>query len=222
MVLLPLLLACDAAPEGPFALSFDGAPDCGTVDLSEAPPDSFTVDAWVRGDPDAFDAMRPIVLWNQVFNLSQNASGQLLFTVGPDGVGAAYVFSVLDGVLHHVSGAYDGGDGSVRLFVDGAFVGSSGAAAFTGEEPDDRIQFGCARAATEGFYGLIDEVRISSVARQVDDFEPPTGPYRKDADTWMLFHFDEGTGDTALSETGGYEMVLTDTEWAESELGGEG
>ncbi len=215
MLLLPLLVACETNPEGEFALSFDGAPDCATIDLDEAPPASFTVDAWVRGDPEAYAALRPIVMWNQVFTLQQTAEDQLLFTVGADTVGASYAFSVLDGVLHHVSGAYDGGDGSLRLFVDGSFVGAGGTQAFVGDEPDDRIQVGCAKAATEGFFGVIDELRISSVSRQLDDFELPSAPYEKDADTWMLFHLDEGTGDTARSTVGNYEMRITDTEWTE-------
>jgi hypothetical protein len=215
MLLLPLLLACETAPEGDYALSFDGAPDCASIDLDEAPPASFTTDVWLRGDPEAFDALRPIVMWSQVFTLQQTADGQLLFTVGTENTGASYGFGVLDGVLHHVSAVYDGADGAMRLFVDGDFVASGATAAFVGEQPDDRIQVGCAKAATEGFYGVIDELRISSVARQVDDFELPSAPYEKDADTWMLFHLDEGAGETAASATGDYEMRITDVEWTE-------
>lgn len=220
MLLLPLLLACEPAPEGEHAISFDGAPDCASVDLDEAPPSSFTVDVWVRGDPDAFDSLRPIVMWSDVFTLQQTADAQVLFTVGAEQVGASYGFSVLDGVLHHVSAAYDGGTGTARLFVDGAFVASASETAFVGEEPDDRIQVGCAKAATEGFYGVIDELRISSVARQEDDFELPSGPYKKDADTWMLFHLDEGTGETAASAAGSFEMRITDAEWIEFSVAG--
>ncbi len=219
-LLLPIFVACDVATDGQFALSFDGAPDCATIAVSEAPPASFTVDVWMRGDPEAFVAMRPLVLWNEVFNLSQNADEQVVFTVGADGVGASYAFSVMGGGLHHLSGVYDGADGSARLFVDGSFVGASPAAAFVGSAPDDRIQVGCAVQATEGFYGVLDEVRISSVARQADDFAVPTGAYKKDADTWALFHLNEGSGTTAASETGSFVMETNDTEWAEFSVGG--
>lgn len=219
MLLLSLLIACEVAPEGAHALSFDGAPDCATIEIDEAPPGSFTVDVWVRGDPDAFDALRPIVMWSDVFTLQQTADEQLLFTVGAEQTGASYGFTVLDGVVHHVSAVYDGADGSMSLFVDGAFAAAAAGEAFVGDKPDDRIQVGCAKAATEGFYGVIDELRISSVARQTDDFELPSGPYKKDADTWMLFHLDEGTGDTATSATGNFEMLVTDTEWVPFELG---
>lgn len=220
MLLLALLQACDSAVEGPHALAYDGSPDCATIDVSDAPPSSFTVEVWLRGDPDAFTAMRPMVLWKHVFNLSENADEQVVFVIGDEEVGASSPFTLMDGQLHHVAGTYDGTDGTARLFVDGALVGQSGTAAFVGD-PDSRVQFGCAKEATEGFYGILDELRISSVVRYTDDFELPTGPYAKDDDTWMLFHLNEGSGATASSGAGDYEMVITDVAWVEFDLGTE-
>ena len=224
MLLLALLGACDPVVEGPHALAFDGSPDCGTVDGVTAPAASFTVEAWLRGDPDANADMRPIALWNDVFNITQRDDGQVIFTVGEggdDAVGASYGFTLMDGVLHHVAGVYDGSDGTPRLFVDGQFVGIAPVAAFVGEKPDDRLQFGCAKSATEGFYGILDELRVSSSARYVDDFEVPTAPYKKDDDTLMLFHLDEGAEGAAASETGGFDMVITDAGWIEFSLDSE-
>lgn len=220
MLLLALLTACDPVVEGPHALAFDGAPDCATIEVAEAPPASFTVELWLRGDPDAISAMRPMALWKHVFNLSQNDDEQVVFIVGDEDQGASSPFSLMDGQLHHLAGSYDGADGTAHLFVDGALVGQSGAPAFVGD-PDSRVQFGCAKEATEGFYGLLDELRISSVLRYTDDFEVPTAPFEKDADTWMLFHLDEGTGTTAQSAAGNFEMVITDAAWAAFELGSE-
>lgn len=222
MLLLALLQACDPVVEGPHALAYDGAPDCALADLSKDPPTSFTVEAWLRGDPEAFAAMRPLMLWHNVFELSENAEGQVIFTVGPDGVGASHPFSVMDGVLHHVAGTYDGADGTVRLYVDGAQVGVSGAAAFMGEAKDDQLQVGCAKDETEAFYGVLDELRVSSVVRYTDDFELPSGDYEEDADTMLLFHLDEGTGSTAASAAGGATLSLYDTSWVDSPLGDEG
>lgn len=84
MLLLALFVACDPVVEGPHALAFDGSPDCATVDISSAPEASFTVEAWLRNDPDAFSDMRPIALWNEVFNLAQREDGQVIFTVGEE------------------------------------------------------------------------------------------------------------------------------------------
>jgi len=219
MLLLALLQACDSAIEGPAALAFDGSPDCATIDLDDAPPASFTVEVWLRGDPDAFVAMRPYAAWRHVFNLMENGDEQVVFLIGDDEAGASSPFSLMDGQLHHVAGTYDGTDGTAKLFVDGALVGQSSGAAFVGD-PDSRIQFGCAKEATEAFYGVLDELRISSVVRYTDDFELPTGQHTKDADTWMLFHLDEGVGSTANSATGDHEMVITDAAWVSFDLGG--
>jgi hypothetical protein len=43
---------------------------------------------------------------------------------------------------------------------------------------------------------VIDELRISDVARYRSDFAPPSAPFVLDASTVMLFHFDEGSGNT--------------------------
>lgn len=59
---------------------------------------------------------------------------------------------------------------------------------------------------------------MSSVPRYADDFEVATAPFKKDDDTLLLFHLDEGTGGTAASETGGFEMVITDAGWIEFDL----
>ena len=49
---------------------------------------------------------------------------------------------------------------------------------------------------------MIDEVRISVVERYTEDFALPTAPYVEDALTLALWHFDEGSGETAVDATG--------------------
>ena len=44
------------------------------------------------------------------------------------------------------------------------------------------------------FYGWLDEVRISNVARWTTNFTPPTTPYRRDNDTVLLLHFNDPNG----------------------------
>lgn len=50
------------------------------------------------------------------------------------------------------------------------------------------------------FKGVIDEVRISKVARYNADFEPARR-FAPDKDTLVLYHFDEGTGNVAHDES---------------------
>lgn len=215
MLLLPFLFGCDPEEGGSFALAFDGPPDCGTIAVEGEGPDSFTIELWMRGDSDAGAQRRPMVMWKGIFDLSERDDGIVVFGVGEDDASATYAFSQMDGVLHHIAGAYDAADGSVRLFVDGKLVGQN--SAFVGTA-DSRIQVGCAKEFTEAFSGLIDEVRLSSVARYATDFERPTTPFVKDDDTIMLFHLDEGTGTTAASAVGDFEMELDETSWLDFSL----
>ena len=221
MLLLALLQACTPVSEGPHALAFDGSPDCGIIPVSEAPPSSFTVEVWLRSDPEAFGGvMRPLALWNNVFNLSENADEQVVFIIGEEAVGASSPFSLMDGQLHHVAGTYDGAVGSAKLFIDGTLVGTSGDPAFVGDAPADQVQFGCAKVSTEAFYGVLDELRVSSIVRYIDTFELPTAAFEGDDDTLMLFHLDEGTGTTAASK-GDFTMEISEASWVAFDLGSE-
>lgn len=213
--MLALLFACDPTAGGDYALAFDGPPDCGTVELSGAPPDSFTVELWMRGDADAGAQYRPMVTWPGLFQLAENESGSVTFAVGEGDTPASYPFTQMDGVLHHIAGTYDAADGSVSLFVDGKLQAINDA--FPGE-PDSRVQVGCAKEYTEAFSGLLDEIRFSSVVRYTTDFERPTTPFKADDDTVMLFHLDEGAGDTSESAVGDFVMELSDTTWLEFSL----
>jgi len=50
-----------------------------------------------------------------------------------------------------------------------------------------------------GITGHIDEIRMSNIARYELGVEPvPLAPFEVDGDTAALYHFDEGTGDTAF------------------------
>jgi hypothetical protein len=44
------------------------------------------------------------------------------------------------------------------------------------------------------FHGIIDEVRISNIARYTEDFTPQRR-FEPDEHTMALYHFDEGSGD---------------------------
>jgi hypothetical protein len=77
---------------------------------------------------------------------------------------------------------------------------------------------------SEFFAGLLDEVRLSNIARYTGaSFTPPTAPFGTDANTVGLWHLDEGTGqvvddsssnnrDGVLGTTSGSES--TDPTWS--------
>jgi serine/threonine protein kinase len=51
------------------------------------------------------------------------------------------------------------------------------------------------------FIGILDEIRISKIARYHDDFTPPAR-FEPDADTLGLYHFDEAVGDELKDSSG--------------------
>ena len=52
------------------------------------------------------------------------------------------------------------------------------------------------------FSGLIDEIRISKIARYTTDFTPAKPASSPTADTLALYHFDEGAGDVLTDSSG--------------------
>jgi hypothetical protein len=96
--------------------------------------------------------------------------------------------AIADGRWHWVAMVIDGK--RVRLFVDGREAGS---AEFT--RPADApaqagpLAFGVLAEGGIGCHGMIDEVRISRVARTID--QAPAGPLEADAETVGLWHFDQ-------------------------------
>ena len=52
----------------------------------------------------------------------------------------------------------------------------------------------------ESFTGYLDEIRVSTVARYKQDFNPPTYRFRPDSDTSLLIHFDEAHESTKVED----------------------
>ena len=63
---------------------------------------------------------------------------------------------------------------------------------------------------------VIDEIRISDVARYDQDFNPAP-VFTTDSSTLLHWHFDEGQGDVASDEVSNLELSLSDTEWVQVE-----
>jgi len=150
-----------------------------------------------------------------IFNEWTNAAEDKMFRMGPNRLlgfsfpaGGPGVLSLPASVpldqWHHVAYVFDGS--ADRLYLDGTLVGSRVAIGSTGNAsglpflgaiPRDSI-------VVDSFVGFIDSFRLSSVVRYTGTtFTPPVGDLASDANTVMLFNFNEAAGSTVLNDLSG-------------------
>jgi hypothetical protein len=184
-------------------------------------------DNWIRGniivDRDRYNQDRN-------FGISA-AGGRIVFGVEGQGTGNWTVCgtsNVLDGLWHHIAVARRANDGFLWLFVDGVleasadgpngdisypdngvpgnFCGPNGSQPCTNSDPFLVIGAEKHDASVEfpSYRGLFDELRISRVLRYTGNFTRPSAPFRPDANTVGLYHFDEGEGDYIYDSSGAF------------------
>jgi hypothetical protein len=116
------------------------------------------------------------------------------------------LIDVADNRWHHVAATRRAADGQLRVYVDGTESaqgsGPVGDVSYRDGRPtssasqDPFLVLGGAKqeegTPQQGFSGWIDDVRVSSRVRYAAPFDRPSGPFTTDADTVVLFHFDEG------------------------------
>lgn len=103
---------------------------------------------------------------------------------------------------YHLAGVFDASSDQITLYVDG--VPQSPVVDTSTVYPGDAdLRIGGRQYSGHGCYfnGLIDEVRISDVARYSGAFTPATSPFVKDGNTVGLWHLDESIGSTAFDES---------------------
>ena len=114
--------------------------------------------------------------------------------------------SIADDAWHHIAVTRNYANGQMRIFVDGVLdgsgVGPTGNLSYRDRRvtsypnSDPFLVFGAEKhdAGTEfpSFNGFLDEVRISRNIRYLRAFTSPTAPFKADAYTAALYHFDEG------------------------------
>ena len=108
----------------------------------------------------------------------------------------------------------------LRVFLDGKLVGTAKT-----ELPKrrDRLSTAIGKFSRMGdwipFQGILDEIRISKVARYDKDYTP-TARLNADANTLALYHFDEGSGNTVKDASGnGHDATIPDVKWVRADGG---
>ena len=146
------------------------------------------------------------------------AGGTVVFGVSGDGTGDRAICGsrpVLDDAWHHVAVDRRRSDGRMRIWVDGVLDaegdGPDGDVSYpdkaAGASPDDPyLVFGAGKvregAASPGFDGYLDEIRVSAVLRYETSFTRPRRPFAPDAATAALYPLDEGSGDLIADTSG--------------------
>jgi concanavalin A-like lectin/glucanase superfamily protein len=178
----------------------------------------FTVEAWVKRSADT--GRRETFASNASNNYSKETFGLYIdgggadcgnsppdqFAWGYAKVGGGF-FVQCSGVSadlnawHHIAVTRDSSS-TAQIFVDGLLRGTATA---TPAPTSSTGAFGVGDAGdarTEYFAGLIDEVRISSIARYTESFVPQAANFGTDATTVALYHFDEPSGQTLIDSSG--------------------
>ena len=160
-----------------------------------------TVECWVRiGAGDGVErakAQPTILLANEPRHsvthwelFAKPTSG--VFAVSLPGYEPAEVASesdIVDGRWHHVGFVLDAR--SARLYVDGHEVAKKDVKKVKPYPDSGPLTVGQIPGVVSNADVLIDEVRISRVARPLGDGKAPDAPFAPDADTVALWHFDE-------------------------------
>jgi hypothetical protein len=118
---------------------------------------------------------------------------------------------------HHVAGVFNSENSDMKIYLNGKLFSDHSCS--TIHNSDYPLYLGV--GWWSGFMdGAIDEVRISDVARYLDEFDPPTTPFICDDHTRALWHFDELEGDTVFHDDCGYNNLLIGYNGAHASGGG--
>jgi hypothetical protein len=200
-------------PEPEIALRLHGEREClevpaTTMDLPDGP---FTTEAWARAT--TYEGRRGLLCKTESSDYGLFVSdGIAAFSVF---LGSRYATATSERPVleanrwHHLAGVFDGAE--VRLYVDGKLAASAAGTGarrknllpfLVGADPDKGGQ------PMSGFEGLVDEVRVSKVARYAGPSFEPVRRFAPDADTVLLLHLDRAVGPLAPDSSPGRRHAL--------------
>jgi len=142
-------------------------------------------------------------------------SGKIGFGVSLGGSGTVVcgATTVTDGNWHHVAVTRVASSGAIKVFVDGALdgqgTGPTGNISYNDAHvngspngSDPYLVLGAekhdAGGAYPSYHGAMDELRVSSGLRYTTAFTVPGSAFSNDANTILLYHFNEGSGLTLV------------------------
>jgi hypothetical protein len=187
----------------------------------------FTIEWWMRIPADASNTPGSCEAWycgNILFDRDIYGShprdygisffnGRIRFGSGATDATVQGSNRINDTNWHHVAVTRDRESGQQCIFVDGARDRCGNTPAGDISYPNGYTstlfpnnpflviaaeKHDLGRTQYPSFNGEIDEVRISNLIRYTVDFSRPSAPFTPDANTVLLYHFDEGSGALAI------------------------
>ncbi len=161
-----------------------------------------TVEGWARLKN---AASYNIIVANE---LKSSATHWEIFTMPQSGHFTAYLpgmtpdhvrstVNIADDAWHHVAMTIE--KSQVRLYVDGKQVAEQAVKFNDGKTIDGDLAIGTLVGREIACNGLVDEVRISKIAREIKGV--PRAPYEVDDDTIALWHFDTVEAKTGFPDS---------------------
>jgi len=178
-------------------LQFDGSQNYVSIPASPVLlPAQFTIEAWVY--PTVVSGL------NMVWDDDNTQDGYYmdiqdgLINVGMDGVGGFNgVTTVTTNTWHHIAATYDGTN--LKIWLDGNLESTNSST--LPNDPGTPAYIGWYTTGTDVFNGIIDEVRLSNIARYTSNFTPATS-LTSDGSTVALWKFDQSSGTTVADISG--------------------
>jgi hypothetical protein len=176
------------------AFSFPGAGPAGAIEIAHHADfninanASFTAETFIKAESIDDPAPRNVMMkraqevagqlliagWSISLGTFRGIVNNVMWAVG-DGAREIKIFAdvnVADGKIHHLAGTIDRAAQRARLYLDGEELANADINAFGAIANNEKVRIG--RSATGNqFSGMIDEVRLSKVARS--DFHPVLG-----------------------------------------------
>ena len=182
-----------------YAVSFDGSND--DIKITDNGFDGLstgTVEFLMKSAP--VSAFQKLVFQNGCIDMGITNNGDSFGEIG--GVGNLGIFGSNedDNNWHHIALTWDGS--WLRGYVDGVYK-SRTAQGGNQQNLTNDLYLG-RRETTEPFGGLMNEFRLSNIARYTTQtsFSVPTTKFTTDANTLILQHLDDGSGTTASDSSG--------------------
>ena len=220
-----------------YALEFDGKGSYVVADLGNPihAKSPLTIECWLtRLSPTPVREFSVVVLYGGFCDIKDLPFSKIGSSFKNEEERVLQIKSVNPSKTVHAALVYDGGN--CRQYINGCL--SEELAFWEGSQklediskepvwPNPKISHGDLyvgsnspkpkHADTYPFHGIIDEVRISDIARYTEDFSPQKR-FKPDEHTMALYHFDEGKGDLLHDSSGnGHHGKIVGAKWIKAD-----